>query len=165
MEYYYCITLKEIKERETPQELGRIAQDIVAIDLKLCNHKIVEYNPVGRSDIETEFNGRRYVFEVKSGRFEIDLTNVKNRIKSRIGEKKLVFFDFSFPARLYVLSLMELPDFLSFLIIPCSRKYEDKELSEIMNKKLPEAIEKYYEFWKKGGPTVAREFVEDYIKD
>jgi len=162
VEYYYCIPLKEIKERETPQELGRIAQDIVAIDLKLCNHKILEYNPVGRSDIETEFNGKRYVFEVKSGGFEIDLTDVKDRIKSRIGEKKLVFFDFSFPARLYVLSLMELPD---FLIISCSRKYEDKELSEIMNKKLPEAIEKYYEFYNRGGPRVAREFVRDYIKD
>jgi len=162
VEYYYCILLKEIKERETPQELGRIAQDIVAIDLKLCNHKILEYNPVGRSDVETEFNGKRYVFEVKSGQFEIDLKDVKDRIKSRIGEKKLVFFDFSFPARLYVLSLMELPD---HLIIPCSRKYEDKELSGIMNKKLPEAIEKYREFYNRGGPIVAREFVRDYITE
>ncbi|RLI84853.1 MAG: hypothetical protein DRP01_07470 [Archaeoglobales archaeon] len=63
---YYYLYLKKIKENESPQELGRIAQDIVAIDLKLCNHTILEYNLVGSYDILTEFNGIRYVFEVKS---------------------------------------------------------------------------------------------------
>jgi len=161
MKFEYYIYIHHIKNRETSQELGRIAQDIVAINLKLCGHNILEYNPIGRSDIETEFKGVRFVFEVKSGKFELDVKEVKDRISSRVGEKRLVFFDFAFPTKLYVLKITDdLPD---DLIVPCSKKYEDSELSKIMNDKLPEAIKKYWSFYNRGGAKVAREFVKDFI--
>lgn len=160
MEFRYFVYLKKIKDREKPQEFGRIAQDIATIDLWLCGHKILEYNPVGRSDIETEKDGKRYVFEVKSGSPEINLKEIKERIGARIGEKRLVFLDSTFPARFYVLPLME----LDLILVPCLRKWEDEALSKKMNEKLPEAIEKYYEFYKGSHPVVARERVKDLIR-
>jgi len=159
LKYYYCFYLKKIKERENPQELGRIAQDIVAIDLKLCNHTILEYHLVGSYDITTEFDGVRYIFEVKNGKFEIeDVNNIKEVLKTAVGEKRLIFFDFSFPARLLCFNLEELPD---DLVIPCFK--EDEKLSNALNDKLPEAVKKYYEFYSRGGAKIARRFVEDFI--
>lgn len=161
MRFGYYNYIHIIKSKETPQELGRIAQDIVAIDLKLCGHNIREDNFIGRSDIESEFNEIRFVFEVKSGRVELNTKDVKDKLASRVGEKRLVFCDFAFPTKLYVLKITDdLPD---NLVIPCSKRYEDRELSKVMNDKLPSAIKKYWDFYNKGSAKIARKFVEDFL--
>jgi len=161
MRYYYCYLLKMLREREhDPKEFGKIAQDIVAIDLKLCGHKILEYSLVGKSDIETEFKGDRYVFQVKSSEklSEINVRQIKDELKAKIGKKILIFFDISFPARLMCFDLDNLPN---ANIIPV---FKEDKLSEDLNKNLSKAVQRYYEFYKQYyRAEYARKLVKNFI--